>query len=292
MSCSDWISIICAVVSLIATIVIAVLQYRQSSRMNEFEQRQDKRDENRHAESVKTQAVSFISKYYSDRGLIPLCAIAAMHNDLFYYSRDMYREFCCMTLEVQNRILEYCELDLRVKEINELFGKCIKEMEKVFYEYYPNDDSPFYEGGKYVLRSLESYGNKEIPVSRIKYRPSCMDPNSVAGKIFSSGFDGTSPYEFCITDTLRDIQDAESSRKTLKELENIYEVYGASGIEACQFLTTLAQWLAIFGSKNSDSKKDYGDPGGFAGETIDTMEDLFLLSVFEMYTQLVLDETE
>src|SRR5699024_4453324 len=98
MRCSDWISIICAVASLIATIVIAVLQYRQSSRMNEFELRQDKRDENRHAESVKAQAVSFISKYYSDRGLIPLCAIAAMQNDLFYYSREMYREFCCMTL--------------------------------------------------------------------------------------------------------------------------------------------------------------------------------------------------
>ena len=107
MSVSDWISIICAGVSLIVTIVIAVLQIRQSSRMNKFELRQDERDEQRHAESVKARAVSFLSKYYSNRGLIPLCAIAAMHNDLFYYSREMYREFCCMTLEVQNRILEY-----------------------------------------------------------------------------------------------------------------------------------------------------------------------------------------
>lgn len=255
MRCSDWISIICAVVSLIATIVIAVLQYRQSSRMNEFELRQDKRDENRHAESVKAQAVSFISKYYSDRGLIPLCAIAAMHNDLFYYSREMYREFCCMTLEVQNRILKYCELDLRVKEISGLFGKCIKEMEKVFYKYFPNDDSPFYEGGKYVLRSLESYGNEKIPIARIKYHPSYMDTNSVVGKLFYSKFDGTSPYNLCIIDALEDIQKGISSRKTFKELESIYEVSGASGIEACQFLTTVAQWLAIFGNKNLDSKK-------------------------------------
>lgn len=290
MRCSDWVSIICAVASLIATIVIAVLQYRQSSRMNEFELRQDKRDENRHAESVKAQAVSFISKYYSDRGLIPLCAIAAMHNDLFYYSREMYREFCCMTLEVQNRILEYCELDLRVKEISGLFGKCIKEMEKVFYEYFPNDDSPFYEGGKYVLRSLESYGNENIPISRIKYRPSYMDSNRVAGKLFSSRFDGTSPYEFCITDTLRDIQNGQSSRRTLKDLESIYEVSGSSGIEACQFLTTLAQNLATFGSKTLDSQKDYGHPED--SNNINTMEDLFLLSVFHMYTELVLNETE
>lgn len=35
--------------------------------MERFEKRQDKRDEQRHQESVKAQAVSFISKYYKDR---------------------------------------------------------------------------------------------------------------------------------------------------------------------------------------------------------------------------------
>ena len=93
MSVSDWISIICAGVALIVTVIIAVLQIRQSNRMERFEKRQDKRDEQRHQESVKAQAVSFISKYYKDRGLIPLCAIATMYNDLFYYNREMYREF-------------------------------------------------------------------------------------------------------------------------------------------------------------------------------------------------------
>lgn len=62
MSCSDWISIICAGASLLVTIIIAGLQFWQSSRMNKFELRQDERDEQRHAESVKAQAVSFISK--------------------------------------------------------------------------------------------------------------------------------------------------------------------------------------------------------------------------------------
>ena len=76
MTVSDWISIICAGVALIVTVIIAVLQIRQSNRMERFEKRQDKRDEQRHQESIKAQAVSFISKYYKDRGLIPLCAIA------------------------------------------------------------------------------------------------------------------------------------------------------------------------------------------------------------------------
>lgn len=42
MSVSDWISIICAGVALIVTVIIAVLQIRQSNRMERFEKRQDK----------------------------------------------------------------------------------------------------------------------------------------------------------------------------------------------------------------------------------------------------------
>ena len=37
MTVSDWISIICAGVALIVTVIIAVLQIRQSNRMEKFE---------------------------------------------------------------------------------------------------------------------------------------------------------------------------------------------------------------------------------------------------------------
>ncbi|WP_206215535.1 hypothetical protein [Luxibacter massiliensis] len=103
--------------------------------MERFEKRQDKCEEQRHQESVKAQAVSFISKYYKDRGLIPLCAIATMYNDLSYYNREMYREFCCCTKEVQNRILEYCDLDLRVSECN-IYEKCLTAIESVVNKYF------------------------------------------------------------------------------------------------------------------------------------------------------------
>lgn len=142
MSVSDWISIICAGVALIVTIIIAILQIRQSNRMESFEKRQDKRDEERHQESVKSQAVSFISKYYKDKGLIPLCAIATMYNDLFYYNREMYREFCCCTKEVQNRILEYCDLDLQVSKYN-IYEKCLAAIEGVIKKHFPDDKSVF-----------------------------------------------------------------------------------------------------------------------------------------------------
>ena len=284
MTCSDWISIIYASISLVVTIVIAGLQLWQSGRMEKFERRQDERDERRHAEEVKSQAVSFISKHYSDRGLIPLCAMAAMHNDLYYYSREMYREFCCMTLEAQNRVLEYCGLDLRVTEEKELFGRCIKAVEEVLRTRFHGDESPFYDGGKYVLRSLEYYGGEKIPVERINYRPPYMTGPLVAN------YDGTSSYESCITDVLSESFQGDGSEHPISTLEREYGFKGGPENEACQFATVLAQYIAIYGSGDDDSDKEYGAPGGYAGETIDTMEDLFLLAVFEMYIHLVLKE--
>ena len=284
MTCSDWISIICASISLIVTVVIAGLQLWQSGRMERFERRQDERDERRHAEGVKSQAVSFISKHYADRGLIPLCAMAAMHNDLYYYSREMYREFCCMTLETQNRVLEYCGLDLRVKEEKELFRRCIKAVNEVLRTRFPGDESPFYNEGKYVLRSLERYGGEKIPVERINYRPPHMT------HLLAANFDGTSPYERCIIDVLSESFRGDGPEHPVSVLEREYRFREVPENEACQFATVLAQYIAIYGSKDDNSDKEYGAPGGYAEETIDTMEDLFLLAVFEMYIHLVLKE--
>ena len=286
MTCSDWISIICASISLVVAIVIAGLQLWQSGRMAKFEQRQDERDERRHAEEVKSRAVSFISKHYADRGLIPLCAMAAMHNDLHYYSREMYREFCCMTLEVQNRVLEYCGLDLRVAEEKKLFERCIEAVTDVLCVRFPGDESPFYDGGKYVLRSLERYGGEKIPVERINYH------STYAASPFAINPNSTSSYESCITDVLSESFRGEGSEQPISVLEYEYDFKGTPEIEACQFATVLAQYIAIYGSKDDDSSKDYGAPGAYAGEAISTMEDLFLLAVFEMYIHLVLQEKE
>ena len=141
-----------------------------------------------------------------------------------------------------------------------------------------------------MLCSLESYGGEKIPVERINYRPAYM--NSEFGKKYSSGFDGTSSYESCITDVLDAAFNGEGTQQPIAYLEQVYGFRGVSEIEACQFATVLAEYIAIYGSNDDNSGTDYGSPGGYAGETIDTMEDLFLLSVFEMYTCLVLKEVK
>lgn len=153
--------LICSVISLALAFAVAVVQYCQSKRMEEFERRQDERDERRHAEGNKARAIEFISKHYADRGLIPLCAVAAMHNDLFHYSRKMYWEFCCLVPEVQNLILKYCNLDLRVRGEDDLFVRCIAAVEAALRDRFPEDEPVLYDDGKYVLRSLERWSGKD-----------------------------------------------------------------------------------------------------------------------------------
>lgn len=157
MKCNEWAELICAVISLLVTAIIGMKQYCQSKRMEEFERRQDERDERRHAEGNKAQAVELISKYYTDRGLIPLCAVAAMHNALFHYSRKMYWEFCCLVPEVQNLVLKFSDIDLRVRKENDLFVRCIAAVEAALRDRFPEDELVLYDDGKYVLRSLERY---------------------------------------------------------------------------------------------------------------------------------------
>lgn len=300
MSVSDGINIICAIVTLITTIIIAELQFRQGRRMEEFEKRQDKHDEKRHAEEVKSRAVSFISKHYSDRALIPLCAIAAMHNELFYYSREMYREYCCCTAEVQNRILEYQELDLRVADIPNFFDKCVAELRCIMKTYFPKDQDVFYDNDKYLLYSLTKYAAKPIPLedTPFPYTPSYVrEAEHRTGRLAQFIRDTTSKDTYCLYNTPIDdilkiaFESADETDGAIDCLQYMYNFKNLqeNEIEACQFVTTLAKELAIY-TKDPNLNKEYGAPYDYTECNKDTvfMEDLFLLTLFEIYTRLIL----
>lgn len=283
MKCNEWAELICAFISLLVTTIIGMKQYRQSKRMEEFERRQDERDERRHAEGNKAQAVELISKYYSDRGLIPLCAVAAMHNDLFYYSREMYRNFCCLVPEVQNLILKYCDLDLRVRREDDLFVRCIAAVEAALRDRFPKDEPAFYDDGKYVLRSLDRYAGEKIPAVRIGNLPKCLD----AYRPISDS--RTPEYDLFIIEVLsRAFESQDASLTPISCLEKAYCFESSPEIEACRFASTVAFYAATYGSCDEANNRYYGCPGGCDGERIETMEDLFLLTVFQIYTKLLL----
>lgn len=283
MKFNEWAELICAVISLLVIAIIGMKQYCQSKRMEEFERRQDERDERRHAEGNKAQAVEFISKYYTDRGLIPLCAVAAMYNDLFHYSRKMYWEFCCLVPEVQNLILKYCDLDLRVRKENDLFVRCIAAVEAALRDRFPKDEPAFYDDGKYVLRSLDRYAGEKIPAVRNGNLPKCLD----AYRPISDS--RTPEYNLFIIEVLsRAFESQDASLTPISCLEKAYCFESSPEIEACRFASTVAFYAATYGSCDEANNRYYGCPGGFDGERIETMEDLFLLTVFQIYTKLLL----
>lgn len=265
MPISDQIQVFCAVVSLIAALVIGALQIRQSNRMEAFERRQDARDENRHMAKMKAQAVKFISENYNYRGLIPLCAIAAMDKPTRFYHRKMYTDFCCLTQEVQNLILEYCELDLRVETDFNLYSVCLDKLSDTLKKYLPNDANPFYEAGKYIRRSVEQYANADVPVKEYKYEKLVTD---VLSQAIISGDAGAKPIEF---------------------LNSQFDFGNCREIIACWLVSEIASYLAIYTNEQEDSK-DYGSPGAYSGEQIETMEDLYLFTLFNVYTNLVLGD--
>lgn len=283
MKWNELAELICAFISLFVTVIIGKKQSCQSKRMEELERRQDERDERRHAEGNKAQAIEFISKHYADRGLIPLCAVAAMHNDLFHYSRKIYWEFCCLVPEVQNLILEFCNLDLRVRGEDDLFVRCITAVEAALRDRFPEDESVLYDDGKYVLRSLERYAGERLPALRVDLLPECLDSS------FLPPDSCTLEYDHLIRKVLSEaFESRDASFTPISHLKNEHQFESSSEIEACRFASTVAFYAATYGSGDEANNRYYGCPGGFDGERIETMEDLFLLTVFQIYTKLLL----
>ena len=74
----------------------------------------------------------------------------------------------------------------------------------------------------------------------------------------------------------------------IQQLTLEYNFDGCEPVEECQLVTMIAEFLATYGNENKTEDKEYGRPGSCDGERIETMEDLFLLALFEIYTKCVL----
>ena len=295
---SDYVSITCsilsaiiAIVGVIVAIIVGYFQMKQGKRMEVFEKRQDERDEKRHEGETQSQVRTFISKYSKCIGLLPLCAIASMYDDTYSYTREMYQEFCHLTVEVQNKILKRQKLDFYIErdavqkdaEEDSFFYKCIAAITDETEKRYPDDRKVFYDGGKYIRKCLTNWGSKKIPKNKIKYQKKQNNP------IFSNiANETTSPYETCIQDTLDDT----SNQNKISYLMNFYNFDTSEEIDACHFAAILAQCIAIRSINNNEADaQEYGCPGEYNGEdTIDTMEDIFLETLYEIYVNLIVKE--
>lgn len=185
--------------------------------------------------------------------------------------------------EVQNLVLKFSDIDLRVRKENDLFVRCIAAVEAALRDRFPEDEPVLYDDGKYVLSSLERYAGERLPAPRVDLLPECSDSS------FLPPDSCTLEYDYLIRKVLSEAFESRGASFTpISHLKNEYQFESSSEIDACRFATTVAFYAATYGSGNEVNDKDYGCPGGFDDERIETMEDLFLLTVFQIYTKLLL----
>lgn len=272
---SDWISIVGTLASLVLATVIAIVQYRQSAKMNDMEKWAFERDERLHTESVNAQVANFIVTYGLEREFIPLCAIAAMNDDSFLYSREIYRAFNVLPREVQNRILERCGIDLRVGTVAGLFEQAADFVTKLAVDTFPGDRTPFYDNAKYIRRSIENHRDERV-LYFFGYTP--------ADEVLGRGHCPRQLYYQNIADALREVfVERGPHTGVIDRLMRDYSFYDPKQTEAdaCQFATTLAYWLVLF-SKEPDKSMNFGNVDD-ALAFDETLEDLFLSFLYAYY---------
>ena len=165
--------------------------------------------------------------------------------------------------------------------------------------YFPKDqDVLFYDNGKYLLYSLTKYAAELVPLkdTPFPYTPSYVrEAEHRTGRLAQFIRDTTSKDTYCLYNTPIDdilkiaFKDKNKNAQPIKELKDRYDFKYIDEIEACQFVTTLAKELAIY-TKDPNPNKGYGAPYDYTECNKDTMsmEDLFLLTLFEIYTRLIL----
>lgn len=164
---SNNVSVFVAIVTLVATVIFGRMQIKQNCKMDELNQKIDERDERRHNDMIYADATKFILKYSSSEHneeiyLLPLCVIAYKYNPMYPYWREMYREFCSLTEEMQNCILERQKIDLKSSKCDNFYADMLDVLKSDIEKNYPNDRDLYYENGKYFERALLHHGNKEI----------------------------------------------------------------------------------------------------------------------------------
>lgn len=167
MTCLE---IIFAIISIITAIVIGGCQIYIAKRVKDFETRQDIRDEKRRTEQIYAESTRFIQKYSKDNHeseiyLLPLCVAAYKYNPVYPYRREIYREFCVLTEEVQNEILKRCDIDIKSERSDSYYSDTIAKIIHTTKTYYSEDIKGqfFYDSGKYLERALLHHGNDLVP---------------------------------------------------------------------------------------------------------------------------------
>ncbi|MCG4526462.1 hypothetical protein [Intestinimonas massiliensis (ex Afouda et al. 2020)] len=268
MCACEVIDLICSVSGVVATIIIGIWQCRQNAKINKLSHDQMETERQRHSEAVDAMVRKFLSEYHETIGLLPLCAIAASYNDAFPYSRKMYFDFILLPMDVRTAIFSRCGWKMCDIRDDKFFQSCIARLEMASKIFLSNSKfiSIFYDSGKHIEHAISDHKNLKTPanfdaignlVSDI-IQEAILSPESKPGDVYS-----------------RIIE--ETHFQTVPNDEAI--------MIACCTAISVAKHSGL-SLPEDDSATDFGFPGAWSGESIETMEDLFLLTLFEIWQNL------
>lgn len=281
VSCADMFSMICSGLSLFVTILVGGWQIMQNHRMDKLERRQIDVEKKRYEESVEIEARQFLVKYFDCIGLLPLCAIAFVYDKNRAYSREMYSEFRLLSRDVRLKIFERCGWAMCDVQTGDFFEDCLKCLQRAVEQFLPKDNfkSMFYDNGKYVERAISRYASCPIPRAEFEYEDRMTDILAIPFRK-----DALEDYDSSIIEKVK-IQFSVMSKDMTE-------------IEMCQIVCLVARYIGVYAGQSlqidTDVNTNYGSPGGWSYETIETMEDLFLVTLFEIWSNLwsLKDRTE
>lgn len=287
-------AVISAIVAIVAVILSVHVAYKQGEAAKEqtrlteeqkgiaerqaaFELEINQREERRHANWVDAEVCAFLQKHSAERWLMPLCFAAFAFDKTRPYHRELYRDFCCLTNEVQCALFEREGISLRVGEWDRdksLFSSCVDALKELSARSFPDDDSSvLYDNGKYLRRCL-AYGEERVDV---------VERGACSSQPFSQS------YGQRIIDVLSDAFDGmgDYCHEPISLLMKECSFAGSSEIEACLFVAELCMYLATLGTASEESEDEYGSLDDYFASGDCTMEDLFLRVLFEVYVRLL-----
>ena len=285
MACSENLQVILAVAGVIIAIVVGAAQICLTKKMSKFESRQDERDERRRDAENYAIVTRFIQKYNrngyeSDIWLLPLCVVAYKYNPIYPYRREIYREFCGLSEEIQNAILEREGLDIRSIRVDNFYQTSLNRVTKIIEKYYPNDTNIFYDNGKYFERALKSHGTRVIP--ELKCAPDADELESRKSPAFAGFSHGESMlYSSHITNLLAWHRNEKPISKLFCESTSMGRPDMGDEVIISYLCCMIAKYAICYNVKPRDDFES-GYVCDFSGQRY--MEDLFLEALYEILT--------
>lgn len=320
MDLSGCISLVVALVVGGATVAIGISQVRLSKRQEVEVERQGAVQEkmltsqdtfmreqvaiaNTNAQAMADrEADEYLRSYHENRGLVPLAAMAELYGSSQDFCRPLYVDFLRLSQAAQDSVFARLKI-VRPKKLGGNFWPALSErLERDYKERFPEDRHGFHDAAKYMGRAFTVYRREPIPKWPITLPDEvvALRPASDGPIRWASGSDNVAivgsniEYLGALTDVLA----AAFRDKELRPLELMLGnlIPAEQGVRACysecMFAGYFAMYLGMESKPGFTERPDYGSPGSFEYEVLETMEDVFLWALFQIYTNLLLPDTE